>query len=321
MSLSLMDAYNNKVLTERSLRFIPKVCRCGQDLELSDSITVLRCSNRNCQSYTVSRSNELCKKLGLSLSTDDLLNLIDEFDIVSPYQILELDSLRAIGKVSSTIVENLDSVAKKVAIIKNSEVEIYEILSWCGIDCISVIAKQIANGFNSFDEFFMEIDRAQVSFLNERLGIKTPEACVLAHEIYSSILGIRDELFYAESLLKIKKHTNRLFIAFNDNCGQYMNKTEILTYLNDTFDYMFVHTELVNDRTDILVKHLDNSNYKYRNARLINEKSIAEKVNSHEVMLSEVDKLVPGQLKPVGHKIYIDNIDNIVNRLKALSEE
>ena len=316
-----MDAYNNKVLTEKSLRFMPKTCRCGQDLELSDSLTTLRCSNKNCQSYTVLRSIGLCKKLGLDLSKDDLLNLIDEFGIVSPYQILELDTLRSIGQVSNTTVEHLDSVSKKITAIKNSDVDVYEVLSWCGIDNIAVIAKQIAYGFNSFDEFFKEIDRAQVIFLNERLGIKTPEACVLTHKIYNNILDIRDELFYAESLLKIKKHNNRLFIAFNDNCGQYLNKTEILKYLNDTFDYLFVHTELVNDKTDILIKHLDQSNYKYRNARLINEKSIAEKVNSHEIVLAEADKLVQGQLKPLGHRIYIDNIDNLIHRLKLLSGE
>lgn len=314
-----MDAYRNKVLTE-SLRFIPKVCRCGQDLELNDSLNLLRCSNTKCHSYTVSRSRYICDKLGLDFSTDDLLNLMDVVDIESPYQLLELDGLRTCGAISDSTVEHLDTVAKKIEDIKNTEVEIYEVLSWCGIESVSIIAKQIAKGFNSFDEFYSEIDRAQVCFINERLGIKSPEACVLAHKIYQSLLYIRDELFYAESLLKIKKHDNRLFIAFNDNCGQYLNKTEVLNYLNDTFDYMFVHTELVNDRTDILIKHLDQSNYKYRNAMLINEKSIAEKVNSHEIALDEADKFVAGQLKPLGHVIYIDNVENLINRLKLLSE-
>jgi len=251
---------------------------------------------------------------------DDLLNLIDDFDMVTPYQLLELDVLKAKGLVSDALVENLDSVVKRIEDVKSSEVEIYEVLSWCGVDNVATIAKQLAFGFNNFDEFYNEIDRAQVSFINERLGIKTPETCVLTHKIYNNLIDIRDELFYAESMLKIKKHDNRLFIAFNDNCGQYLNKTEILTYLNDTFQYVFVHTELVNDRTDILIKHLDQSNYKYRNARLINERSIAEKVNSHEILLEEADKFLPGQLKPLGHKIYIDNTDNLVNRLKLLSE-
>lgn len=321
MSLSLIDAYNNKVLTDSSLKFMPKVCRCGQDLEISDSLTTLRCSNKNCSSYTVSRSQRICDRLGINLSKDDLLNLIDEIGIVSPYQILEIDNLRYIGRVSYTIIENADTVANKVSDIKNIEVDISEVLSWCGIDSIAKIANQIAYGFNSFDEFFIELERAQVSFLNERLGVKVPETCILTHKIYNEILSIKDELFYAESLLKIKTHTKRLFIAFNDNCGRYINKTEVLRYLNDTFDYVFVHTELVNDRTDILIKHLDQSNYKYRNARLINERSIAEKVNSHEIDLGDADKFIDGELKPLGHKIYIDSIDNLINRLKLLSKD
>lgn len=319
MSLSLIDAYNNKVLSEKSLMFMPKTCRCGQDLELSDSLTELRCSDKECQSYTILRSSGLCKMLRLDISKDDMLNLIDKFNIISPYQLLELDSLKSIGEVSDTLVENIEKVVKRLTILKSSDIELYEILSWCGIADIEVIAKQLAYGFNSFDEFFNEIDRAQVSFINERLGIKTTEACVLAHKIYNEILDIRDELYYAESMLKVKEYTNRIFIAFNDNCGQYLNKTEVLNYLNNTFDYTFVHTELVNEQTDILVKHLDQSNYKYRNARLINEKSVAEKVNSNEIMLDEADKFISGQLKPLGHKIYIDNIENIMKRLELLS--
>ena len=36
-------------------------------------------------------------------------------------------------------------------------------------------------------------------------------------------------------------------------------------------------------------------------------------------MLDEADKFISGQLKPLGHKIYIDNIENIMKRLELLS--
>ena len=69
---------------------------------------------------------------------------------------------------------------------------------------------------------------------------------------------------------------------------------------------------------DILVKNSHLTSAKFKTARLINDKYVARAVNSGSLQLSDVGKDVPGDLKPLGYRIYIDTIENVVSKLKKL---
>ena len=125
-------------------------------------------------------------------------------------------------------------------------------------------------------------------------------------------------MIFAESLVNIEKNDERIFIAFNDNVEPFVNKSELIDYLNYTYTKQFVQITTITEVTDVLIRHTDVNTAKYRAARLMNDEATARKVNSGELALNEADKIIPGQLKPMGQKIYITTLETFINRLDEL---
>jgi hypothetical protein len=90
--------------------------------------------------------------------------------------------------------------------------------------------------------------------------------------------------------------------------------------MNYKYNYTFVPVTTIAETTDILIRNSANSGSKVRTARLINDKHIAELMNKGEINLSDINKKVDTDLKPAGCSIYIDSIENVLNRLDYLKE-
>lgn len=125
---------------------------------------------------------------------------------------------------------------------------------------------------------------------------------------------------FAETQLKIRKHKNVVRLAFSDsNIGHFINKAELIQYLEYTYDISVLHISSINSYTDILIKNGSSSNTKLRIARTINEKYVADSINNGEFNLDDIGKFEDNKLKPIGSIIYIDKLDNILDRLDILA--
>lgn len=318
MSISFEEALNNDIISQSTYDMLPKVCRCGSPLLFSDSLREIKCSNPKCKEALATRLKAFADYNNLSLTYDDCYLLTERLNIVSPYQLIMLKDAVANKLITTADILKIYKVTDEITEVVNSEFYIYQLIEMCGIHDISRVAYKIASGFNTMDELYNEVDNTQVAFINDRLGITTSDSCTLSLEIYNMLLKIKEELYLGEALLNIKTYSNRLHIVFCDTVCPYVNKSELLSYLNNKFSYTFVHRSLIDDSTDILVKHLDCTTSRYRNARLINDKYVAEQVNNNELKLSEVGTPVEGQLKPRGTKIYITGIEELIKRLTVL---
>lgn len=319
MSISIDEAYSNNLISQKTIKMLPKFCACGSTLRFSDSLRELKCTVPNCRGKILNRITDFCDYNNIELSYDSILAIVDKLGIVTPYQILMLKDAYENKGISRVDVSNILSVIKTIDALRNTQMEFYKLLEMCGLNGIKKIAKKIAYGFNNTDEFFNEVENGQLAFINDRLGVTNLDSCILSIKVYNTLLSIKEELIFAESLVNIKQNDERIFIAFNDNVEPFVNKSELIDYLNYTYTKQFVQITTITDITDVLIRHTtDVTTAKYRTARLINDEATARKVNSGELTLNEADKIIPGQLKPMGQKIYITTLDTFIKRLDEL---
>lgn len=318
MGITLSEALKNELITAQTYKTIPK-CKCGSIFEFSDSMKALVCTNKDCVYKTIHRIELFCEKLGIVHSKFDIMQLVKSLKIVTPYQMLMLDSAYAKNVADIRNIQGIDELLQNIKRIKEREYFISNIVELCGIRTIENIAYKIFDGFNSVEDAFNEIETGQLAFLNEHLGIKSSDSSIISVEIFNILKSIRDELIFGETQLKIKKHTNIIRIAFSDNVLPFINKSELISYLNYKFNYKFVLATTVGETTDILIKNIDSNNSKYRTAKIINDKHIADSMNNNGVSFNDIGKKVDGELKPLGNRIYIDTLSNVLERLEELN--
>ena len=76
----------------------------------------------------------------------------------------------------------------------------------------------------------------------------------------------------------------------------------------------------INEQTDILIRHIPDST-KCKIATYINDKNIAFEMNNNNIALSDIGKVIDGQLKPSYHRIFIVELDKLLSRLDELNED
>ena len=91
--------------------------------------------------------------------------------------------------------------------------------------------------------------------------------------------------------------------------------------MNYTYSYNFVHVNVVSQTTDILIRNAASSGTKLRTANVLNSKHVANKMNTNEIKLNDIGKIMNNQLKPIGSVVYIETLETIMNRLDTLEKK
>lgn len=319
MGISFNEVVKNNLISEKAVKLLNNRCKCGCELEFSDSLKELKCTNPNCKAGIVGRITNMFSLLGIEYDDNYIYTIVDKLDIVTPYQMFILRDVVEQGILDINIVPELESLIQKLEEIKLNEYFIYQIVRLCGIEEITKVAYRLFYGFEELDDALDEIETGQVAFINERLGVKSSEGSVLSVEIYNILLSLKEELIFAESQFKIKKYDRKIIrIAFADGTSPFVNRGELLDYLNNTYNYIFLNITTIKDNTDILVRNFDNTSNKLRAAQLINDKFVANKMNNGEISLDDIDKLDENSYKPIGSKVYIDNLENVIKALDRM---
>lgn len=322
MSIKFNEALNNEILSPILLKNIQPRCKCGADIVFSNSLRNAYCSNSNCIYKVINRVKEINKILGLEISDIDIEKIVKKLSITTPYQIFMLDAVAKAGNVTSADIHNIDDVINSLERVKQTEYKLYQVAEMSGIESIKNTARAIFNGFDSVSEAYNEIEKGQLSFVNERLGLFSAEASTLGVEIYNQLNDFMEEFLFAEMQLKIQKYSDyKLNIAFCDNIIPFVNKQEFIEYINSLAKYKFNFVSSISTCTDILIRNSSENNSKSRTARIINDKFIAESINSGKLNLSDVGVFKNNEIKPIGNIIYICKSDELIYRLKGLSGE
>ena len=230
MGITFEDVVNYELLNDSTIKLLPNKCRCGKKLVLSDSMRTMRCIDNNCRYFVVDRINKLNKHLELNISAADIDRLSHKLHWLTPYQLFMLDLSYEDNVIGMSDINNIVDVIRRIRELKSQEWYIYEIVELCGIDSISLVAKKLFDGFESIEQLYDELEQGQISFINDRLGIKSSDSSVLTVGIYNKLIEMKEELIFCETLLKIKKYSEKLIrISFCDNNIPFLNKSETIS--------------------------------------------------------------------------------------------
>lgn len=321
MGITIQEALQNSLISEDTLRLLPKICECGHELVFSDSLRYLYCDNSECKRQLKERVKAFYRRLNIDISDINIELIIKELNIVIPYQLLMIDEADKHGLLDNIKNNRTEKLVADTKKIKSKSYFCYEIAEMCGIDYIVDVAKKIFSGFESFEDAYDEIEIGQIPFINERLGIKDIDNSILSIKIYNKLIDLKEELIFAETQLPIKEYDKEIIrIAFCDNIYPYVNKSELIDQLNYRYEYRFMIVSSINNKVDILVRNHDGNNAKYRAAKLINDKHSADLINNNNVDIDSIGLQNQVTLKPLGHVIYIDSLENIIEKLDWMDE-
>ena len=320
MGVALQTVIDNELLSEDIIDCIPHECECGSPIEFTDSLRQIYCSNPRCLYKVAARLEAMAKAMqadGWGEST--CIEVCKIFKLKSPYQVFLLENAVADG------ISSLDGVAafpKKVASIcdpARKKVELWEVVKLAGIPSIETISYKIFDGYNSLTEAFNDIEKGQVPFIADKLGLKNAETGVMAVRVYNTLLEYKDELLFGEKQFQIYKPTGEtLHIAITGGVQGFKNKGEFIRYINDRYNGK-VNAMLmssVTSQVDILIADGDTSSRKYKSAERINAKHLEKLMDAGET--DEEDIGVFNEYKdlhPIGERVFITDSVEVFGRL------
>ena len=319
MGVALQVVIENELLSEDILNCIPHECECGAPIEFTDSLRQIYCSNPRCLYKVASRLESMAKTMkadGWGEST--CIEVCRQFKFVSPYQVFLLEDVvkKGIG------CEGVAAFEKKVASICDREkrkVKLWEVVRLAGIPSIETIAYKIFDGYDNLSEAFEDIERGQVPFIAEKLGLKNAETSVMALNVYNTLIQYKEEVQFGEKQFDIYVPTGTtLYVAITGGVNGFRNKGEFIKYINNRYDGK-VNAMLMNSVTsqvDILIADGDTSSNKYRTALRLNQKHLEKELSKGNIVESDVGTYKSDKdLHPVGEKIYITNSEEVFSRL------
>ena len=318
MGFTYKEVAENGLLSEEVLACIPEKCECGADIEFTGTLRQIYCSGPRCLYKIAARLEAMAKAMkvdGWGEST--CITVCREFGLKSPYQVFLLEKEIEKGRTSSVAAFD-----KKVAAICDREkrkVELWEVVRLGGIPGIETTAYKIFDGYDSIKEAYEDIEKGQVPFIAERLGIKNSEASVMAMRVYNTLMEYRMELEFAETQFDIYKPTGRTIrIAITGGVDGFRNKSEYIKYINNRYNGNInaMLMSSVTQQVDVLVADGGTSSNKYKTALRVNERYIEKGLRTGQFTEDEIGVLKDKRdLHRIGEKILITDSTSLIHKL------
>lgn len=339
MSVSLEDAEKYDLLDFEVMQSIPRRCKCGAKIQLDDSLQNVICSDVKCKNEIASRLFRLTRESGQSKWTiNDCLTVANKIDIKTPYNIYTLPryldkqdlgiknlGVKLIDVCDPTHSIPISDIAENIKILTNQKVrriKLQDMVKLSGYLEIKPIAEDIFRGFQSINEAYVYIKLWPVTFVAERLGLRTDEELKIAAEIYDKLLQIEGELKFGQRFFTIEdKSRYTLQIQTSGQLKGYSNITEFLDNVEHRYNEK-VQLNLVPQvfqNLDIYLSDFDQFSQKLKTASDINEQYQLGKLARHEIERKDLEtRQNPTDFHPLGEKIFIGNSDDLIKRLDSI---
>lgn len=291
MGIRYTEVMENGLISDEVLALIPEVCpECGSEIEFTESLKQIYCGNSRCKAKIAARLEYMAKKMGVDgWGESTCLNVVKRFGLISPYQVFIIPNNKSCDGVSS-----FNSKLRDMLNSEKRKAQLWEVVMYGGIPSIETTAYKIFNGYTSIAEVYEDIERYQVSFIADKLGLKNSDGGVLACRIYNILMEYKEELEFAETCFEIESITGDIYeIAITGGVDGYKSKGDFIDYINNKFKGK-AHFNLMNTvttRTKYLIVDGGTSSSKYRKAEKLNTEGKAEiGIVSSSELLSELER-------------------------------
>lgn len=316
--IQIKEVETNKLLSSNIIKSIPKTCKCGCDLEFSESLQELVCKNKKCTSVIAKRMLEMVKLMNLK-TWDELTctTLCEQFKFSTPFQALIVKQIT--DNNISVDINNFEDKVKDIEQFKKRKIHLWKVVEYANIRYVSHIAKELFGNYDSFEKAYRDIELGQVAFISEKLGINSNEPSVISIKIYDELQEYKEELMFAETQLNIIKYeSDPIKMSIAGSINGFLNKLSFLEYLDIRYNnrISFVLDGNISEDTKILLVDFDTDSKKVRTAKRINEEYISDCVSNDEIDMDNIGKFSSYKdLYAIGEKIMIVKSEELINRL------
>lgn len=290
----LVSELKNSALPKEFLDVLPVYCdSCGAENEITESLTILRCSNPSCGEKAVQRLVALLKDLGVkNMGESKCRQFLEHFGTVNPYAIFMYEP-----DVDGPLFEGCSmdfSYALFEQINKKRKMLLWEFVKIGNLPGIRDSARKLFAEYDSLEEFYDDLEAGGISFVQELLSIKGKQEApdnyfddddspvsVKAVDVYNTLMYFKDELLEAVEFVEIKQLTTRVInICISTAVGKpYSSKADFVAKMNEEFGHK-VHLNFLgsvtNDCQFLIWSKEGAPTNKVKKAEKINEKRRAQ---------------------------------------------
>lgn len=257
----LVEELSSSNLPQEFIRTLPTHCDiCEEPNEITESLTILRCTNKKCPEKAVQRLVTLLADLGVkNMGESKCRKFLENFGTTNPYAIFmyepDVDGALFDGcsmDFSEDMFEQLDKKRKML---------LWEFVRIGNLPGIRDSARHLLVGYEDLEEFYDDLEAGGISFVQSRLSIKgkktsndsffdtddlddeddllSQSLSIRAVEIYSTLLYFKDELLEAiEAVEIISISTPIINICISTAVGApYSSKPDFVAKMNDLFSH------------------------------------------------------------------------------------
>ncbi len=170
--IKVIELKENKVLPQQFLDVLPSHCSvCNSELEITETLSQLKCVNPLCIEKGVQRMVVLLQDLGVKdMGESRCRAFLEHYGVTNPYSILlyepDVDGVLFEGcsmQFSRGIVEQIDKVRSMY---------LYEFVMIGNLPGIRDTARKLCGGYTNLDDFYEDLYEGGVDFVQSLLGIK-----------------------------------------------------------------------------------------------------------------------------------------------------
>lgn len=238
-------------LPEQFLATLPEVCDvCGTPIEISESLSLLRCSNERCKSKVVQRLVAMMKDLGVKgMGESKCEAFLDHFQLTNPYVIFmyELSDGPIYAGASMDFSESIfDQIDARRSMM------LWEYVKIGNLPGIRNSALKLFGTYDDIDAFYEDLHEGGVDFVQNLLSIQGKGGddadldeeeelgiSIRAVQVYRTLVEYENDLKEAIDYVDIKPLTVRTITVCISRAvgGSYGSKQDFVATMNNLYGH------------------------------------------------------------------------------------
>jgi NAD-dependent DNA ligase len=242
-------------LPKEFLAVLPTHCdSCGSENEITESLTMLRCSNAQCGEKSVQRMVAMLKDLGVkNMGESKCRSFLEHFETNNPYAIFSYES-DVDGPLYAGCSQEF-SEAMHEQLNKNRKMLLWEFVKIGNLPGIRDSARKLLAKYDDLEEFYDDLEGGGIAFIQDLLSIKGKEGdlsdtsssfddddsndsvSVKATATYSTLVAFKEELLESVQAVEIMTlDTGVINLCISTSVGKpYGSKKDFISQMNEEF--------------------------------------------------------------------------------------
>lgn len=224
-------------LPEEFINLLPSVCPdCGGDMQISDTLRELSCTNLYCWGKASQRMVSFLQDLGVkNMGESRCIDLINTFQVTNPFFLFHYD-VEEHGTIGNMSEEFCQDIVDQMD--EHRTMMLWEYVKYANLPYLRDSARNIFSDYNDLEVFYDDLEQDGIDLIQNKLGIKDMEddVSIRALNIYKTLIRYKDELFeYIDDVTIIQP--NRVFnICISTSVGGgYNSKADFVNKMNTEY--------------------------------------------------------------------------------------